>query len=105
MEEVPRKIRRVRRVSQGWRSQPLPPGWHRTQPRILRRDNYRCYICGRDGCRKVDHIKPVSQGGGEEDSNLAAICDPCEGHKTALEANAAKPKRARPKTERHPGLL
>ena len=74
------------------------------QPRILKRDGYRCYLCGAPGCRKVDHVVPVSQGGGEEDSNLAAICDDCEKRKTAREANAAKPKRARPVTERHPGL-
>ncbi len=92
-------------MSQGWRTKPLPPDWHKTQPRILRRDGRRCYICGAPGCRQVDHIKPVSQGGGEDDSNLAAICNRCEASKTAREANAAKPKRARPRTEKHPGLL
>lgn len=92
-------------MGQGWRTKPLPPDWHKTQPRILRRDDRRCYLCGAGGCRAVDHIVPVSQGGGEEDSNLAAICDVCEKRKTSREGNAAKPKRARPKTEKHPGLL
>jgi 5-methylcytosine-specific restriction endonuclease McrA len=92
-------------VSQGWRSKPLPKGWEKTRRRILKRDEGRCYVCGRDGCRKVDHIIPVCRGGEEDDSNLAAICDACEGHKTALEANAAKPKRERPRTDRHPGLI
>ncbi len=92
-------------MSQGWRSAPLPKGWERTRGRILRRDGGRCYICGAEGCTHVDHIVPVSQGGGEEDDNLAAICDRCHGHKTALEANAAKPKRARPRNEPHPGLI
>lgn len=91
-------------MSQGWRSKPLPKGWERKQRRILKRDGHKCYLCGAEGCRQVDHIVPVSQGGGEEDENLAAICDLCHGHKTALEANAAKPKRKRP-PERHPGLL
>jgi len=50
----------------------------------------------------------VSQGGGEEDSNLAAIHEsPCHARKTAGEANAANPM-ARPRKraeERHPGDL
>jgi 5-methylcytosine-specific restriction protein A len=91
-------------MSRGWRTQPLPPGWHKTRKRILERDEYRCYRCGADGCRRVDHIVPVSQGGGDEDSNLAAICDVCERSKTAREGNAAKPRRRRER-EPHPGRL
>ena len=91
-------------MSQGWRTKPLPPDWEKTRRRILERDGGRCYLCGRGGCRKVDHIVPVSQGGGEEDSNLGTICDPCERRKTAREANAAKPRRTRPK-ENPPGLV
>jgi 5-methylcytosine-specific restriction protein A len=91
-------------MSQGRRTQPLPPGWQLTRARILERDDYRCYICGVPGCRAVDHIRPVSQGGSDDDANLAAICDRCSKHKTALEANAAKPKRKRPQG-RHPGII
>jgi 5-methylcytosine-specific restriction protein A len=91
-------------MSSSWRSTPLPRDWGRIQPRILRRDRYRCYLCGADGSRKVDHIQPASQGGTDDDDNLAAICDSCEQRKTALEANAAKPKRARP-PEPHPGVI
>jgi len=68
-----------------------------------------CYVChGAVACaREVDHIVPVSQQGGEEDTNLAAICNPCHARKTAAEANAANPM-ARPRKraeERHPGDL
>jgi 5-methylcytosine-specific restriction endonuclease McrA len=37
-------------------------------------------------------------------SNLAAICEPCHLRKTAMEANAAKPKRRR-EPEAHPGVV
>ncbi len=89
-------------MSQGRRTQPLPPDWPRVRRRILRRDDYRCYVCGGPGVH-VDHIVPVSQGGTDDDSNLATICRRCHARKTALEANAAKPKRTRPQ-EKHPGL-
>lgn len=93
-------------MSQGRRTQPLPPNWECTRRRILRRDRNICHVCGRGGALSVDHIVPVSQGGTEDDSNLAAIHEtPCHERKTAREANAAKPKRKRPNTEKHPGLV
>jgi len=91
-----------------WRTKPLPPNWGRTHRRILRRDRGICYVCHGKGANSVDHIVPVSQGGGEEDSNLAAIHEsPCHAAKTAREANAANPM-ARPRKreeEKHPGDL
>lgn len=93
-------------MSQGWRSQPLPKGWERTRRRILRRDGRRCYLCGANGCRQVDHIVPVIEGGGDEACNLAAICEACHATKTAAEANRHNPM-AQPrkrKEEAHPGL-
>lgn len=48
---------------------------------ILRRDNFRCQICGAtaaDGVQlHVDHIFPVSKGGKTEPSNLRTLCDRC----------------------------
>ena len=48
---------------------------------ILKRDNFRCQICGstqRDGVKlHVDHIVPVSKGGKTEPSNLQTLCDRC----------------------------
>lgn len=48
---------------------------------ILKRDGFRCKICGRtaeDGVKlHVDHIKPVSKGGETVPENLQTLCDAC----------------------------
>lgn len=48
---------------------------------ILRRDGFRCKICGRtaaDGVKlHVDHIIPVSKGGTTSPDNLRTLCDAC----------------------------
>lgn len=48
---------------------------------VLKRDNYKCCICGRsakDGVNlEVDHIIPVSKGGKTVISNLQTLCDRC----------------------------
>ena len=48
---------------------------------ILKRDNFRCQICGfsaKDGVKlHVDHIIPVSKGGKTTPSNLRTLCDRC----------------------------
>lgn len=48
---------------------------------ILRRDNYKCQICGRsqsDGAKlEVDHIIPISKGGKTIDDNLQTLCHEC----------------------------
>ena len=48
---------------------------------ILRRDNFRCQICGssaQDGVKlHVDHIVPVSKGGKTTPDNLRTLCDRC----------------------------
>lgn len=48
---------------------------------VLKRDGFRCVICGRtaeDGVKlHVDHIKPVSKGGKTEYENLRTLCDQC----------------------------
>lgn len=48
---------------------------------ILKRDNFRCQICGstaKDGVKlHVDHITPVSKGGLTIPSNLRTLCDRC----------------------------
>lgn len=54
---------------------------------ILRRDNFRCQICGRsqsDGAKlEVDHIIPVSKGGKTVDENLQTLCHECNQGKKA----------------------
>ena len=90
------------------RTKPLPRDWPRTRRRILRRDGCVCHVCGRRGADQVDHIRPASQGGGDEDANLAAIHEyPCHAHKTAREANAVNPMaRSRKRAEEpHPGAV
>ena len=48
---------------------------------ILKRDRFRCTICGRgqeDGVKlHVDHIKPVSKGGLTTPENLRTLCQDC----------------------------
>lgn len=48
---------------------------------ILKRDNFRCQICGssaQDGVKlHVDHIIPVAKGGQTIASNLRTLCDRC----------------------------
>ena len=48
---------------------------------ILRRDNYRCRMCGASASNgatlHVDHIIPVSRDGRTVPENLQALCEPC----------------------------
>ncbi len=48
---------------------------------ILKRDNFKCLICGRgseDGVKlQVDHIIPVSKGGKTVEENLRTLCKDC----------------------------
>jgi hypothetical protein len=48
---------------------------------ILKRDNFRCQICGsnaQDGVKlHVDHIIPVAKGGQTVSENLRTLCDRC----------------------------
>ena len=49
--------------------------------KILKRDQYRCQICGasqQDGAKMhIDHIVPVAKGGQTIESNLHVLCDRC----------------------------
>lgn len=63
--------------------------WEVIRARILHRDKHLCQECMRTGRAKaaatVDHIKPKSQGGTDDDGNLQALCWPCHKRKTATE--------------------
>ena len=54
---------------------------------ILKRDNFRCQICGRtaqDGVTlEVDHKKPIAKGGKTEPDNLWTLCMDCNRGKAA----------------------
>ncbi|WP_395326915.1 HNH endonuclease [Novosphingobium sp. BL-8H] len=61
--------------------QPLPK-WLRAF--ILERDGYRCTYCGQaEGPFEVDHIVPVSRGGGDDPENLTCACAPCNRSKSS----------------------
>jgi 5-methylcytosine-specific restriction enzyme A len=95
-------------VAKPRRVKPLPRDWARTRRRILRRDHGICYVCGKPGANQVDHIRPASQDGSEDDINLAAIHQyPCHAAKTAREANAVNPmaRSRKREPEKHPGDL
>lgn len=54
-----------------------PDNWPEIRARILRRDRYRCVICGKGGDAgplHVHHIVWVSRGGSHEDENLETRC-------------------------------
>ena len=62
--------------------QPIKPG---IRFQVLKRDGYRCQMCGvtaQDGAKlEIDHIHPVSKGGGNELSNLQVLCRDCNAGK------------------------
>lgn len=51
----------------------------------LARSGFRCVYCGTDASRarlEVDHVRPVSRGGGNRDENLVAACVRCNSGKS-----------------------
>jgi len=71
--------------------------WRAKRKRVFERDHYLCQICKRNG--KVtsvelhgskhgvcDHIKPLAEGGTDNDENLECICQDCDRLKTHNEA-------------------
>lgn len=64
--------------------------WEKLRERIMQRDTGLCQPCKRNGhvtmATQVDHITPKAQGGGNDDANLQAICDPCHRDKTSRES-------------------
>lgn len=79
---------------------------HYIRPRILKRDNWTCYVCGLAGADQVDHINPRAEGGSDEDRNLAAIHGiPCHRDKTLAEAARGKARMTRRRVPpRHPAV-
>lgn len=71
--------------------------WRRLREQILARDGY---LCQCEDCQRrplplvaheVDHIKPISQGGTDDPSNLRAINRGC--HKAKSQAEAMRGRR------------
>jgi hypothetical protein len=61
---------------------------------VMRRDHFRCRICGTSPATKpgtvlvVDHIVPWDDGGETVMENLQTLCEPCNGGKSNLPMNA-----------------
>lgn len=52
----------------------------RLRVQIFKRDKYKCVICGRgknESILHIDHIIPVSKGGGNDYYNLQTLCGDC----------------------------
>jgi 5-methylcytosine-specific restriction endonuclease McrA len=56
---------------------------------VLRRDNFTCGYCGRDGADTVDHIVPQCRGGLSTWENLIACCKDCNQLKADLSLKEA----------------
>lgn len=48
---------------------------------LIERDGYECSECRCAGDLQVDHILPLSRGGGDEMANLRFLCGPCNARK------------------------
>lgn len=62
--------------------------WRARRVRILVRDAYRCAVCRRVAYGRaahVDHIRPLEDGGTDEDGNLQTLCEAHHGAKTREE--------------------
>ena len=58
--------------------QAIPSGtWRRIRNRVLSRDGWRCVRCKRYGYMQVHHVKPLSEGGENDLSNLVSMCRDC----------------------------
>lgn len=59
---------------------------------LLLRANPLCAHCARSGrvtaATELDHIKPLHQGGTDDDANLQGLCTECHRIKTAAERGA-----------------
>lgn len=65
--------------------------------KILKRDNYKCRLCGRSPATnptvelEVDQIHPISRGGQDHESNLQTLCRDCnQGKKAAWPLNVPR---------------
>lgn len=62
--------------------------------KVMRRDQYRCRLCGMardDGVKlEVDHIVPVAKGGRTDERNLWTLCQPCNSGKSDSDLRLAE---------------
>lgn len=74
-------------LRRGWdrespRNASRPSDWSRRKARVLARDSFACTQCGGREALEVDHVVPVSRGGGWEETNLQTLCGGCHSRKT-----------------------
>jgi 5-methylcytosine-specific restriction endonuclease McrA len=48
-----------------------------TRRAVLKRDNYRCILCGATRNLEVHHIVPRAEGGSNDLANLVTLCTAC----------------------------
>lgn len=81
--------------------------WDRTRKQVLKRDNYLCQECMRQGKltplmvkpydHAVDHIISKANGGTDDMSNLESLCaNPCHAAKTARDEGWKQARRVGP---------
>lgn len=54
---------------------------------VKRRDGHKCVVCGSTVKLEVDHIRALMNGGSNNKSNLATLCDDCHTIKTRLDSS------------------
>jgi hypothetical protein len=62
---VPNRKKKARRISSSKRL------------KVFERDEWRCRFCGAQNDLVIDHIFPVSKGGGNQIENLQTLCKNC----------------------------
>ena len=72
---------------------------HNVKQRILSRDGHACVVCGSEDRLIVDHTRATSNGGSNDESNLAVLCNACQKLKTALDQMVGE-KRTRLQAQR-----
>jgi 5-methylcytosine-specific restriction endonuclease McrA len=75
------RFRRARPRGAGSLREPIDP---ELRWAVFRRDGYACLYCGSESNLSVDHIFPVSRGGGNDPDNLQTLCRDCNSRKGAL---------------------
>ena len=55
-----------------------PENWDEISDSVRKRDGYKCVFCGREGdILHVHHVRPRSEGGSDDPSNLVSVCVAC----------------------------
>ena len=66
---------------------------------ILKRDLYKCVICGSNHQLEVDHKRALMNGGTNDPSNLATLCKRCHVEKTAMDKSLKRKRESLKKKE------